>query len=166
MPPVRLRGRRVLGLCPLCPSFHTLVEFWIFHMIPSLTLQNWSPKILQGNDSWSVTPPHPPNKRKKETWKLKPTVIQRRVVSLKYTGISEVCTFSIIRFIHHPDDGGSTHLLNVGLRRDYTALYPRRLPYSTHRRENLRSQKKPYVFCRTIHSYTAWQTTGLRLQPQ
>jgi hypothetical protein len=32
-------------------------------------------------------------------------------------------------WLHHhlPDDGGSTHLWNVGLLLDYTALYPRRL---------------------------------------
>jgi hypothetical protein len=33
-----------------------------------------------------------------------------------------------------PDDGGSTHYKNIGLlKRDYTALYPRRLssPYGT-----------------------------------
>jgi hypothetical protein len=36
--------------------------------------------------------------------------------------------------IHHPDDGRSTRVWNVGqLQRDYTALYPRRLSssYST-----------------------------------
>jgi hypothetical protein len=35
-------------------------------------------------------------------------------------------------WLHHhlPDDGGSTHLWNVGLLLDYTALYPRRLSSS------------------------------------
>jgi hypothetical protein len=29
---------------------------------------------------------------------------------------------------HHPDDGGSTHLINVDLlQQDYTVLYPRKL---------------------------------------
>jgi hypothetical protein len=32
------------------------------------------------------------------------------------------------QFIHRPEDGGSTHLWNVGILPDYTALYPRRLP--------------------------------------
>jgi hypothetical protein len=41
---------------------------------------------------------------------------------------------------HCPDDGGSTHLWNVSLiRRDYTALYPRRLYLHTRRCENLKS---------------------------
>jgi hypothetical protein len=31
---------------------------------------------------------------------------------------------------HHPDDGVSMHVWNIGLLRDYTALYPRRLPSS------------------------------------
>jgi hypothetical protein len=31
---------------------------------------------------------------------------------------------------HHPIDGGSTYLWNVGLLRDYTALYPRKLSSS------------------------------------
>jgi hypothetical protein len=45
-----------------------------------------------------------------------------RVVTLKLTDVSQV------RLIHRPDDGGSTHLWNVGqLQRDYTALHPRRL---------------------------------------
>jgi hypothetical protein len=36
------------------------------------------------------------------------------------------------RLIHRSDDGGSTHLWNVGLlQRDYTTLYPRQLPYHT-----------------------------------
>jgi hypothetical protein len=35
---------------------------------------------------------------------------------------------TILHVIHPPDDGGSTHLWNVGqLHRDYTALHPRRL---------------------------------------
>jgi hypothetical protein len=35
-------------------------------------------------------------------------------------------TSRVLRFIiHHPDDGGSTHLWNISLhQRDYTALYP------------------------------------------
>jgi hypothetical protein len=31
------------------------------------------------------------------------------------------------RLIHCPDDGGSTHVTNVGQLRDYKALHPRRL---------------------------------------
>jgi hypothetical protein len=42
-----------------------------------------------------------------------------------------VLNASIIQAMrHHPDDGSSTHLRNVGLPRDYTALYPRRLSSS------------------------------------
>jgi hypothetical protein len=37
------------------------------------------------------------------------------------TDVSEVCTASII-----PDDGGSTHLWNVGRQSFYMAVYPRR----------------------------------------
>jgi hypothetical protein len=42
---------------------------------------------------------------------------------------------------HHPDDGDSTHLSNVGpLQHDYTALHPRRLSkLHTCRHENLKS---------------------------
>jgi hypothetical protein len=42
-----------------------------------------------------------------------------------------VRTASIISAIHHPDDGGSTHLWNVGQHLlDYTAVHPRRLKTS------------------------------------
>jgi hypothetical protein len=35
---------------------------------------------------------------------------QHRVISLKETDISEMCTASIIMVIQRPDDEGSTHL--------------------------------------------------------
>jgi hypothetical protein len=55
--------------------------------------------------------------------------IWSRVLSLKKTDVSEVCTDCIIRAMNGPDDGGSTYLWNVGLLQwDYTALYPRKLP--------------------------------------
>jgi hypothetical protein len=39
---------------------------------------------------------------------------------------------------HEDDDGGSTHLRNIGLvPRDYTALHRRKLHLQTLRRENL-----------------------------
>jgi hypothetical protein len=43
--------------------------------------------------------------------------------------LSEVCTVSIVRVMNDgPDDGGNTHLWNVGpLQWDYKALQPRRL---------------------------------------
>jgi hypothetical protein len=50
-----------------------------------------------------------------------------RVIS-EQTDVSEVRTASEIRVIYRPDDGGSTHIWNVGpIQSDYTALHPRRL---------------------------------------
>jgi hypothetical protein len=46
---------------------------------------------------------------------LQSSGLQRRVVSLELTDVSEVRTASCI-MIHRPDDGGSTHLCNVGPR--------------------------------------------------
>jgi hypothetical protein len=61
-------------------------------------------------------------------WSLESSGMQHRVVSLKWTDLSEVSTVSIIRAIKGPDDGGSTHFWNIGpLQRDYMALHPRRL---------------------------------------
>jgi hypothetical protein len=37
---------------------------------------------------------------------------------------------SAIQLHHHPDDGGSTHLWNVGILRDYTEIYPRKFSSS------------------------------------
>jgi hypothetical protein len=45
---------------------------------------------------------------------------------------------AIVRAMNHPDNGGSTHLWNVGLLTDYTALCPGRLLLRDRRRENLK----------------------------
>jgi hypothetical protein len=40
----------------------------------------------------------------------------------------DLCSKGVYCLKHHPDDGGSTYLRNIGqLQRDYTALHPRRL---------------------------------------
>jgi hypothetical protein len=45
--------------------------------------------------------------------------------------IGKVYYLEYIELIHRPDDGGSTHLRNVGLpQRDYMILFPRRMSSS------------------------------------
>jgi hypothetical protein len=54
---------------------------------------------------------------------MKPKVLLQRLLKFVY----EIFKFQWSWF-HHPDDGGSTRLRNVGLLLpDYTALYPRKL---------------------------------------
>jgi hypothetical protein len=64
---------------------------------------------------------------RRRIWRLQPSWIHRRVVSMKNTDVSDVRnSFSMTMNI--PDDWGSTHLRNYGLhQREYTALYPTRL---------------------------------------
>jgi hypothetical protein len=68
---------------------------------------------------------------------LESSGIQRRVVTVKLTDISEVRSACITMihslppssgrwFIHRHDNGGSTHLFNIS-QRNYTALHPSRL---------------------------------------
>jgi hypothetical protein len=66
-------------------------------------------------------------------WRWLSSRLWHRVDWYKFTNVSEVCTASIIRAMcclhHHPDDGGSTDLWNVGeLISVYKALQPRRQP--------------------------------------
>jgi hypothetical protein len=46
------------------------------------------------------------------------------------TPLFPYCTKSCwVAYLHRPDDGSSTHFWNVGLHRDHSALYPRRLSF-------------------------------------
>jgi hypothetical protein len=56
--------------------------------------------------------------------------------------------------IHHPDDGGSTHIWNVSLFQwDYTALYPGRLYYHT-------CSMKTYCCKVKLFCYMSWRHVG------
>jgi hypothetical protein len=69
----------------------------------------------------------------------------RRTADIKTDGFKSLSLHIGFRHVkmtaHHPDDGGSKYLRNVGhLLRDYTLQYPRSLPSFTRWRENLKFQ--------------------------
>jgi hypothetical protein len=65
----------------------------------------------------------------------------RTGVDLRFRGV-----YCLYHHDHHPDDGDSTHLWNVGLvQQDYRVLYPRISHLRIHRLEHLKSHIQPSV---------------------